>query len=282
VKRVVVSALVALAGAPASAQAAVSFEPTVSPTTLAYRPGGEVVYRLRMTAGAAAERFSVSVEPPRWPRGLRGSPVASRTLRLQGPGALEEIPAADNAFPSRGTCLRGASLSVPTGDLRLPANTTSTLVARFQLSADDAPFRGTDMRATFVASGGTLAGEQRFRPARPRLAGPFGAFIDLSTRPRSTFTGNPRPLRIRLGRSLQLRGAARSIRRRLVDLRYVGPGTGTRSRRIARVRVDQRGNFARRFRPRRRGFHEVFVTYRSRRGSSLTSDRSCLRSFRVR
>lgn len=279
-KRALALALLALPALPSAASGAVSFEPTVSPTTIAYRPGGEVSYRLQIRSGPTAERFDLSVDQPRYDSRVEGYPVAPERLSIEGPGALGTITQTQPALAA-GRCSRGLTFVGTSAKVSLPANTTSTFVARFRMSADDAPFRSTDLRATFVASGGTLIGEQRFRPARPRLTGPFGVFVDLATRPRSTFTGNPRPLRIRLGRSLQLRGAARSIRRQLVDLRYVGPGTGSRSRRIARVRVDSRGNFGRRFRPRRRGFYEVFAAYRRQR-SNLTSDRSCLRSFRVR
>lgn len=280
IKRAAAFALLALPVLPAGASAAVSFEPTVSPATIAYRPGAEVVYRLRMRTGPAAERFGVRVDQPRYASRVVGYPVEPERLSIEGPGTLGDIEQGQPSLAA-GVCSRGLTFVGISAAVSLPPNTTSTFVARFRMSADDAPFRTTDLRATFVASGGTLVGEQRFRPARPGLTGPFGVFIGLDTSPRSTFTGNPRPLRIRLGRSLRLRGAARSIRRKLVDLRYVGPGTGSRSRRIALVRVDSRGNFARRFRPRRRGFYEVFASYRSRR-SNLTSDRSCLRSFRVR
>lgn len=280
-KRALALALLALPALPSAAGGAVSFEPTVSPATIAYRPGGEVVYRLRMRSGQTAERFDLQIKQPRYGARVDGYPIRPEgLLSIEGAGSLVSQGVSEAATLAGG-CSRGFTFAEASGTVSLPPSTTSTLVARFRMSADDAPFRSTDLSATFAASGGTLIGEQRFRPARPRLTGPFGVFIDLATRPRSTFTGNPRPLRIKLGRSLRLRGAARSIRRQLVDLRYVGPGTGSRSRRIARVRVDSRGNFSRRFRPRRRGFYEVFASYRSQR-SSLTSDRSCLRSFRVR
>lgn len=256
-----------------------SFEPTVSPTTLSYRPGGEVVYRLRMRSGPAPERFRVRVSPPRYAFRVEGYPIAPDELSIEGPGSLGSTSTTRPRLAA-GLCSRGLTFLGRSADVLLPPNTVSTLVARFRMSQDNAPFSTTDLRPTFVASGGTLIGEQRFRPARPRLTGPFGVFIDLATSPPSTFTGNP-PRRIRPGRLLRLRGAARSIRRQLVDLRYVGPGTGSRSRRIAQVRVSSGGNFARRFRPRRRGFYEVFASYRGRR-PNLTTDRSCLRSFRVR
>lgn len=285
--------LVAAAGIvalPPGAYAGVAFEPSMERGAISWTPGREVVYRLRMTTGADSERFRVELESPGWglplfPNMPVGQPLIPKSggvpVTVSGPGSLRSVGMGIGDFGG-GACVRGGSYGLSAEGVSLPPNSTSTLVARYRLSFDSAPFPDTDLRLTFVASGGTLEGEQSFRPDRPRLRPPYGVRIGLTTRPRSRYAGSFDPLRIRPGQRLDLRGTAHGVRRRIMVLRYAGPGSGSRLRTLARVRTDARGRFRYDdWRPAQRGLHELTAVYRGS-GSRFTKDRSCFRAFVVR
>jgi hypothetical protein len=288
------SAVVLLAGGGAlSAGADVTFEASMEPGEVAFPETFEISYRLRMTTGAVEERFRIRVEQPRWGsvfgRGPGGFPVAPDctrdTLVLEGPGSLSNTVCRPR--PARGdVCERGSGRWELSGEVTLPPQATSTLVARFLRGPP--PLSRTDYRASFavgVDHDDTLAGVRRFRPPEPTVQGPFGTHITISTRPRTPYFRFPAGRRFRPGQLINIRGRTEpSLRGRRVALRYrFIPSRGaTPLRTLARAEIGPRGHFSHRgWRPRRRGAYRLYAAYEPSTPRK-TLDQSCSRGFAIR
>ena len=263
----------------------------MSPSSIAYPGTTRVTYRLVMRSGAEAERFGLTLEVPRFGRGLRGegSPIAPKSISLAGParfGAWSDehhLPACSpfaNIF-------HGYELEPREYEVTLPRRSLSTLTAVYYTGATP-PWPNLDYRLTFIASPrmpfggrGTLERTYVVRPPRPSLRGRTGVRIAFSTSPRSSPTGGWRLRRIRSGRRVVIRGRTNPrIPGQFIRLAYLAPGR-ERLWTLARVRVNRRGHFAfRRWRPRRRGYYELWAFYRRQR-RHLVSDHACPRAFRV-
>lgn len=281
-----------LAGAlvAAAVRADVAFEATVQPNEISSLKTRELSYRLRMTTGGRRERFRVRVEQPIWdpvsargPNGFAAVPDCfRRPLVLRGRGRLtatvcEPKPARDPR------CGRGGSFWKLSGEVALPAHSTSTLAARFLTAGP--PLLRTDYRATFVVGGGrndTLTGVQEIRPPTPAGLGPFGTYITLGTRPGTPYFPGRR--RFRRGKMINIRGRTeRSLAGQLMRLRYTYlPSRGaSRQLTFARVRIDGRGRFSYPgWRPGRPGSYRLYAVYRPRSRDRI-SDQSCSRGLIV-
>jgi hypothetical protein len=289
-----VSALLLLLGAGTStAGADISFKASMEPSEVAFLELREIRYRLRMTTGALEERFRVRVEQPRWDpvfkRGPSGFPTAPDCTReplvLEGPGRLSDTVCLPR--PARGdVCERGSGRWELSGDVTLPPQSTSTLVARFLRGPP--PLSRTDYRATFVVGvdhDSTLSGVQRFQPPKPAVRPPFGTHITISTRPRTPYFRIPAGRRFRPGQVIDIRGRTEpSLRGRRVALRYrYIPSRGaTPLRTLARPEVGPRGHFSHRgWRPRGRGAYRLYAAYEPSTRRRIL-DESCSRGFAIR
>jgi hypothetical protein len=289
---VAVLLLGALEGAAVAAnvRAEIVFEATVQPNEISSLQTRELGYRLRMTTGGRHERFRVRVEQPVWdpvsawrPNGLAAVPDCSRRpLVLRGRGRLTDTACEPRPARDPG-CGRGGSFWRLSGEVALPAHSTSTLVARFLTAGP--PLLRTDYRASFVVGGGrndTLTGVQRIRPPTPAVLGPFGAHITLATRPGTPYFPGRR--RFRRGTTINIRGRAeRSLAGEMIRLRYtyLAPRGASRQLTFARVRIDGRGRFGYRgWRPSRPGSYRLYAAYRPR-SRDRTSDQSCSRGLIV-
>jgi hypothetical protein len=219
-----------------------------------------------------------------------GSPLEVGAPRLEGAGtlALESIT---SGHYGAGVCFRGADTSDSRRyELSLPARTRSAITVGARVSRDP-PWPGTDYRLVFVIDRGRL----RVRSPRPRLTGRRGVQIHLSTRPRTAplfdFLHFDKGAVLRPPRGLSIRGrtdppvAGQLVRLRVAYdrelLERFQRFPPDRSRLLARVRVNRRGRFIYRWRPRRAGLYQVYATYRRQR-KRLISDSSCPLGLEVR
>jgi hypothetical protein len=127
--------LAAAAAAPGRTE--VAFEATVQPDEISFGDTRELRYRLRMTTVGGKERFRVRVKQPHWdplsahaPAGFAVVPDCSRRhLVLKGPGRLADTVCAPRPA-GEPRCQRGSSRWEVSGEVALPAHSSSTLVAR--------------------------------------------------------------------------------------------------------------------------------------------------------
>jgi hypothetical protein len=265
----------------------------VEPDRVVFPHTRELVYRLTMSARDHDERFSLRLEIPFFGRGQReGMPLALlEPPRIDGPasflgparGAIG-LPA---CAPSRNR-FHGFDIDRRAWDVRVPANTTSVLHARFAVSRM-APWPDTSYTATFVADPrlvdggrGTLSAPVRARPVPIVKRGISGVRIRLHTRPRGAQPTDGTPPTIRRRSRIRVYGSTRPrlVRQRL-SIKYVAPGH-LRPRLLRTVTTDRRGRFsASAIRLRRPGYYEIWVFYRSQR-AGLGHDHSCPVTLRVR
>lgn len=265
---------------------------TGAPRVFDYRRTVEMAYRLTFATGDREERFRVAVNPPRFDDG--GSPFLAPEglqLALEGPAraGIQRTGFARVACSSYNVS-HGADPTNFSLDVAAPANTTSTLTARFGVSRRDAPFPDLDVRPTFRIDGqlvapqldgpATLPGALVLRPSRPQILAPSGVHITMRTRPRTRrFLARKLPT-YRPGRLVRIFGRTDPIlRRQVIELRVLRAGFA-KPRPLARVLTDARGRFKFRWRPRRLGVHQLFAFYR-RQQRGVTSDRACPQVLRI-
>lgn len=286
----VVCAVIAAVATPA-ASAQLNATATITPGRIVFPHTKQITYRLHMTTGEQAERFSVALIPPSFGRGLQaeGSPVRFVETRLEGPGELT-TPGRGSGIPFCSTSRNAYHGYEPRSvgyDIALPPQASSTLTATYNTGLT-APWPTLDYRLTFLLrpelfSGGqgTLVESATVRPPQPEVAGRFGVEIRLAIAPYGAARPFPRFPEIKSGRRIRIAGrTSPRLRRQIVNLRYTGPGSRT-LRPLATVRTDWQGRFAyRKWAPRRPGRYEVWAFYRSQR-RHLVSDYTCPRSFQI-
>lgn len=282
-----VLALSLLVSAPSTAGAGVAFRSTVDPPELLYPGGRELTYRLEMRTGDRQEELGLSLTPGGWGGGRfgeAGSPLAPIGVALEGPGRMELGPEL-HGDPAR--CLRGSVIHFTTVDVTLPADSISTLVARYRTGFAP-PLPGARYGLVAEASGGTLDRPVSIELPGPRLRGRRGVRIGLQTAPRSSDEIFVEPPSIRRGQPISLSGTTDPpVAGQRIELRYRYEGSEATGGRpaggvLATIRADRRGRFRHRgWRPRRRGLYRLTAAYRSQR-RSLASDESCSRYFRLR
>jgi hypothetical protein len=288
----------AAVGSPTGASGGVEYKSFLEPDVFRYPT--VATYTLRMTnTGDREERFSVSLEPPRfrfWARGpVSGALIDPLDLpELHGPGRI-----VGNRFAeSRGTYARCSSLGIGDRgyepsylrfDVALPSRTSSDLVARNR--AGVAPWRDSDYRLVYslgrnLLSGGrgTIPRRRVVRSPQPRVRGRVRLHVRFTTSPRSAPSIFARRLRIALGRRIAIRGRTTPrLVRGLVALRYVRRDRGRppgRVMTIVRLRTDRRGRFRHLWLPPSVGTYELWAVYRG--GRRALSEQTCPRAFAVR
>lgn len=266
---------------------------TEAPSVFDFRHTPAMRYVLELTTGSSEERFKVFVEPPLFPDG--GSPLVLGTpgMELIGPAYSTggvEINSSVVCSPARDVH-HGAEPLRRALDVTAPPNTSTNLRITFDVSRADAPFRRMKVRPTITfsdrlaASGpgasGTLGGELVVGPSPPRLRRPVGVRIVLATKPRTPMFNPRRAPTLRPRTAIRVHGRTDPVlRREILRLREIAPGTGTRLRPVARVRTDNRGRFRYLWRPAQPGLHQLYAFYRRQR-SGVTSDRACPRFVRI-
>ncbi len=266
-----------------SAAAAVEVTASMTPRTIHYPRTQEIEYRLTLTTGDRDERVRVALVAPGWPGEFaQGSPVRlAAEPTLQGAGTIEDFT--EWASWSSGySCIRGYGVTWPRVVLALPANSTSTLVARYATGRAP-PWPRTDYRVTFVVRG--IAGGPRrvvAVPPRPELAGKTGVRFALRVVPAEPQAGD----RVRVvGRTFPAL-AGETIRVAAARTPYVAPGEiyfegpsfpGDFGRPwlVGTATVGERGWFSLPgWVARAQRYYAVWARYRSTR-RNVVSDRSC-------
>jgi hypothetical protein len=280
---VAIVAVAVAALAAQSAAAAVEVTASMTPRTIHYPRTQEIEYRLTLTTGDVAERLRIEFLAPGWPgESAQGSPV-----RLAGQPTLEGVGTIEDFTETGGrslaySCIRGYGLTRPRVVLSLPANSTSTLVARYA-TGRAAPWPRTDYRVRFVVRG-IAGGPSRVvaTPPRPALAGKTGVRFALRLVPAEPTPGD----RVRVvGRTFPAL-AGETVRVRTARTAYIRPGHDFfegpmfpadfgRPWLVGTASVGERGWFALPgWVARAQRFYAVWASYRSTR-RDLVSDRSC-------
>ena len=181
-----------------------SFSMSVSPGRVRMPGTTELVYRLRMTTGTQAERFSIDVMPPLFRTRLGSGDNVHREgatitpdeqVSLEGPGTLTptgEGKALIACSPSTGLGAHGYEPRYPGFVVELPARSTSTLIARYRTDGR-ALWPGSDLRLTMRAGRGTtgygaatLGREVEVRSPAVALSGRAAPRVELWTSPQSS------------------------------------------------------------------------------------------------
>ena len=276
-----------------------SFAMSVSPSR-ARAPGTtELVYRLRMTTGAQAERFSVDVMPPLFRTRLGSGDNVHREgatitpdeqVSLEGPGTLTptgEGKALIACSPSTGLGAHGYEPRYPGFVVELPARSTSTLVARYR-TAGRALWPGSDLRLTMRAGRGTtgygaatLDREVEVRSPRVALSGRAAPRVELWTSPQSSPGVFAKLRRLAAGSPLTISGRVMPARAgRRVSLWTIRHGDDEEPRRLATVSTDARGRLRLRTRtPQRAGSYELWA--RTANDAGGRPEHSCSMGFQI-
>jgi hypothetical protein len=157
-----------------------------------------------MRTGAQAERFSIDLAPPLFRTRLGSADNVHREgatitpdekVSLEGPGTLTptgEGMALIACSPTTGLAAHGYEPRYPGFVVELPANSTSTLVARYR-TGEFALWPGSDLRLTMRAgrqTGGygasTLSREVEVRSPNVALSGRTAPRVELWTSPQSS------------------------------------------------------------------------------------------------
>ena len=281
--RVAIALIAAAALAAPSASAEVQVTASMTPQTIHYPRTQEIEYRLTLTTGDVAERLRIELLAPGWPgESAQGSPVRlAGQPTLEGAGTIEDFTETFASSPGY-TCIRGYGRTRPRVVLSLPANSTSTLVARYA-TGRAAPWPRTDYRVSFVVQG-IADGPRRVvaAPPRPALAGKTGVRFALRVVPAEPTPGD----RVRVvGRTFPAL-AGETVRVRTARTAYIRPGHDFfegpmfpadfgRPWLVGTERVGERGWFSLPgWVARAQRFYAVWASYRSTR-RDLVSDRSC-------
>jgi hypothetical protein len=276
-----------------------SFELSATPARVRVPGTTALVYRLRMTTGAEAERFAVDLVPPLFQTRL-GAPDNVRRegatitpegpVTLEGPGKLTpagEGMALAGCSPSTGLAAHGYEARYRGFVVELPASSVATLVARYR-TGGVALWPGSDLRLTMRASNrtagygaATLAEPVEVRSPAIALSGRTASRIELWTSPQSSPGVLKRLRRLPAGSRLQIGGRVTPARAgRRVSLWLLREGEGERARRLATVRTDATGHLELRTRtPARAGSYEVWARTPSAAGAR--PEHSCSMAFRI-
>jgi hypothetical protein len=297
------AAIALVAAGPAGASP--SFTGTLeTPEAFSWPSTTSLTYYLRMAAGPSDEVFSVRLTPPRY--GVR-SPIdegesidGPRAVALQGPGVIGQIETEPrfiepcSAFRDR---TPGYATGAETVDVFLPANSNTTLAARYAAGAT-APRAATDYRLRFTALprltgdygvGSPFAGRTPSftRPislttSPIRIEGRTAVKVILATSPRAGAGPGAQPGTVPVHHRVTIFGRLLPARRGLrVEIGEVAGRAEGRLRRVARVMTDARGRFRYRgWRPSAIGLHEVWA-HAPAQGDVAESWVSCPRRLRV-
>ncbi|MDQ4040513.1 MAG: hypothetical protein M3141_02030 [Actinomycetota bacterium] len=269
---VMLSALVAV---PDAADAALQARATMSPTTIHYPGTRAITYRLELTTDEPRVVHVSMISPqytgPPFPKSIDeyieqlrnqhrrylltgerravGSPigplgraaVTGAGTRLPAPSL--SIPPSLNVYSPYRSCERGYRGSTRQALIRLPARTTTTLIARYR-TGRSAPWIDTDYRLAFLirlpgAKPGPEPRERVVRSPQPDVRGRIEPELRLRTIP---------PRRASPGRRIAVVGRTEPLvpRRRLRLLFRAGPRESLRlgpTRLMARVRTNAQGRF---------------------------------------
>ncbi len=276
-----------------------SFALSVSPSRVRMPATTQLVYRLRIRTGAQAERFSVEIEPPLFQTRLgsgdnvhrEGSTITpDQKVELEGPGTLTpsgEGMALIACSPSSGLAAHGYEPRYPSFVVELPANSTSTLVARYRTGEFDL-WPGSDLRLTIRAGrkttgygAATLSRDVQLRSPGVTLSGRPAPRIELWTSPQSSpgVYAKLRPLEA--GAPMTISGRVVPARaRRRVSLWTIRHGEGEEPRRLATVSTDARGRLRLRTRtPERSGSYELWA--RTANDAGGKPEHSCSMAFSI-
>ena len=263
-----------LAVGPSATADAATYSTSVSPGSFSYSASQQLVYRLHVTTGAAAERLQVTTGPePRFSGG--GVAVRFSEMTLEGPGTVVDSrvitmhgdPACAVApvFPfAHGVNLQ----TTPTLEVDIPANVT-TVVALPARLVHDAPWRTMNLAVEFRI-GEPPATPAIVRSQNPMNMGPYGVPIAVATDP----TGEPYPCfpwrsspffaprSVPLGKEVRLLGKTDPlVAGQLMTIRTERAGETAKD--IATVRIGPDGAFSYLWRPPTPGDHAIGAHYRS-------------------
>lgn len=270
------------------AAAEVSVSATALPPQVVFPAVREVTYRVELRTGSSSEELIINEDPPSWAtrRDVRPSLPARHTAsNLEGPGELivGALAAVSVPYqPRAGLVLQcddrpHSGLTITSQRLRLPAHSTSVLVARWELSRRP-PFSFTDYRPRLTLIGDGAA--RAISLPKPQIVGPVGV-------PMRLLRDGPG----RVGRTQRLRGRTDpALAGQVIVLRLFGPVSARartivprtqQFRTLARVRVDRLGHFDFRWRPRRGGLYGAYPAYLGQSPDRLR-DRGCPVLLKVR
>jgi len=256
----------------------------------------EVEARLILRTGASDERFAVRVRAPQYQgRNPEGSVLlvdnSPDAVSLDGPGTLgqQELATGVPGCSPRLNRFHGYEPHIPTVDVDVPANSSTTVVVRFA-TGSFAPWTATQYRVAFDlldervdGSASTLIAPRTVRAGLPTLTGRRGIRVSVRTRPPTFSSGTQNPAVIRSGRLLRVSGATTPpAPRARIRLRLLGPGRRSTFHTWARTQTDPRGRFTvRRRAPKQRGRYELwtFITPDDRH---LVADYACPTAFEIR
>lgn len=286
-------AIAALAVA-APARAELEMRATMQPDPVTHPATRDLSYRLDLRTGVGPERLSVELRVPRFgadgePDRMGGSPLGPvNGISVEGAAQLGESAALTPVL----ACGYGYEPRTDIVSVTLPPFSSGALIARYHTGGFP-PWPDTDYRLSFIVRQagppGTIPREQGelVQPPRPRVAASTTApRVTLFTSPTSSPIPGLRDQRsIPAGRGIKVYGRVEPPGPGTVELRYRGPSGNSPSRRLARVRVDQRpGRFRGRFRYRgwrpKPGNYQVEAVYRPSQRRALGGF-ACPRGFTV-
>lgn len=270
----------------------------------------DVIYYLDLHAGAADERFSVRLVPPRFAtRGTfdEGASVdGPMQFGLYGPGTVGKVVTEPTFAPlcsTRDRAFHGYETGAATVDLALPAGANTTLAIRYK-TGRRAPWTDTDYRlkfsfaqqlfgtydaasplfgaATSVADAGTHSQTQSV-PVVAQGKAKIGAHLLLQTTPKGTYGGDADdPARkIRRSSRVQVRGQLLpATKGKRVVLQWAKPDRPLKT--AADVTTGAGGRFSASLRPPGTGEYELWASYPQQPGPLAGDSTSCPVRFQVR
>lgn len=284
--RTALAALAAVLLAPAAAGADPLIDIAVQPEAVAFPGPDTLTYTITARAPAQPERFRMSVRQQPLPDGTvpAGDPEVDGDPAFALSSIANALLAACSPDQSPNA---GYSDFLATYAVTLDAGASAQMRLTYRTGAF-VPWPGASLRLrveadnTPVAAGGrrgTLSRDLALMSPRPRMTlARRGVHLDFTTSP---FTGRPslRTARLALGRAIAVRGTTAPM--------LHGQGIELRVRRerepsvtAMTARTDAGGRFRFRYVPQARGFHQLWVRYRSQR-RSLVSGEACARALRV-
>jgi hypothetical protein len=272
---------------------------SVSPTRVALPGTTDLVYRLRIQTRSEAERFALDFAAPQFETRLGSSDSVHREgatmtpdaeVVLEGPGTLTRIgegSAIMGCSPSTGLAAHGYEPRFPGFVVELPANSVSTVVARYR-TGDVGLWPGADLRLRMQASRAmpgygpsTLERTIDVRSPKVTVTGRATPRLELWSSPQSSPGVFAKLRRLEADTSLVVGGRALPARAgRRVSIWTIRHGEGEKARRLATVATDARGRLRLRTRtPSRPGSYEVWA--RTANDAGGPPEHSCSMAFEV-
>lgn len=278
----------------------------------------DVIYYLDLHAGAADERFSVRLVPPRF--ATRGSANEGASVDgpmqfgLYGPGTVGRVVTEPTFAPlcsSRDRAFHGYETGAATVDVSLPAGANTTLAIRYK-TGRRAPWVDTDFRlrfsfqqqlfgtydagsplfgaATSVADAGShtqtqqvpVAGKGSTVGGTKITRGKIGAHLLLESSPKGAYGDEDTPGR-RISRTTPVRVKGQLLPAttgKRVVLQWAKPGKPLKT--AARVTTGAGGRFSATLRPPGTGNYELWASYPAQPGPLAADSTSCPARFTVR